>query len=340
VPIPVPDLSEPTTVIEESFTLPQGANPGRLAVRTLYKAGAADRMRDTLESSSPAERARKYLNFYAQDFPAVRALHPPSVEDARDADTLSVSEEYELPDFWSRGRRQLHAWPIGEKLELPETSLRTSPLEVQHPIHIVYRLRFEPGLAASDLLPDTEVKDETFRFSRHTESTPTSVVITYDYRSLQDFVAATGVRKHLESVEAARTRLRYDVARDSMVGPAGAVPAAAGEDREAQLLVAGLAAIFGAVVTYSAFSRWRQGRQQAAFARTRSFSSGAAPETAIPISDPSEREAILSSRRCPCGSAVADPGHAAKLRYDARTLTVITRVCGGCGQTQFLYFST
>ena len=95
--IPFPPPATPSTDVVETYQLPAGAGPLKLDVISVYRADQADAMRGDLASKSTAEFEKKYLAYYADMYPGLRARTPVQVEDDRRADILTIREAYELP---------------------------------------------------------------------------------------------------------------------------------------------------------------------------------------------------------------------------------------------------
>jgi hypothetical protein len=339
IPIPVPTAEQPTTVVEETYVLPAADEPARLHVQTTYSGRDADEMRATLESTSPAERARNYLNFYAHRDEGVRALHAPQVADTREANVLTTTEDYELPAFWRGGKQRFNAWPVSDRLHRPETRLRTHPLRVEHPVHVRYRLGLESKLLPSEVPTDVDIAGPAMRFSLRSERSPKGLFVTYDYRSLADSVAAASVRTHLQKIGDIAGNLDYAVDRSSL-SALGPRRLRAAESFDADVWWAIALISVGTVVTIgtlNGLARRRQHRRLVAFVRVDRFASGAAPETAWRVAGAAELARTLAALRCACGAACADVQRS-ECRYDGRLLTVIANSCGQCGAAETLYF--
>ncbi len=95
--IPFPPPSAPTTDVVETYQLPAGPGPMKLDVTSVYRADQADTMRGELASKSTAEFEKKYLAYYVDMYPGLRARVPVEVDDDRSADILTTREAYELP---------------------------------------------------------------------------------------------------------------------------------------------------------------------------------------------------------------------------------------------------
>jgi hypothetical protein len=328
-PIPAALPTEPTTEIEETYTLPAKGRATVLSVRTVYRGADADAIRAQLDAVSAAERARQYLNFYAQSDAGVRALHPPKVDDAREDNVVTLTEGYELPDFWGPEGRTLSAWSIAQRLSRPQTTLRTQPLAVEHPVRTRHRLTV---VTASPFTapPDADVGGDAFRITRRSERRPDRLSLVYEYRSLGDEVPASGLRAHLAKIDEADGELAYTIAPPALRA-LGGLDASPGVSWTAY----GVGGLVAALVAAGPIRRWRRRR---AYARAQAWARGAAPESAIPVGHPDEIAAALARARCPCGAVLEGHGERSGFRYDGRTMTVVARPCPSCRSMQTRYF--
>lgn len=332
VPIPIERPKEPTVVIEESYTLPKGDAPGRLAVRTSYQGLEADRMRSWIDSESKADRSKAYLNYYASTDAKVRALHDPTFADDREANRVAVAEDYEIPGFWKDdGGRWFEAWRIDDELRRPSTTQRTRPLLVNDPVFVRHRLRLQ-GPDLPRRIPDPlTIKAGAFEFTRKSERADGAVVLTYDYRSTRDVVPADAVPEHLKNIAAVDDAVDYYVDADALV-------AGGGPPRALRWLAF---AIIAAVVGFALVGMVqvnRLSRRRQAFAGRVAPMAGAAPDRALPVADIPALEARLAAAPCRCGRAFNAPAERSSFTYDGRPMTVTSRRCDGCGAEEAVYF--
>lgn len=60
-------------------------------------------------------------------------------------------------------------------------------------------------------------------------------------------------------------------------------------------------------------------------------------ETALSFADEADLVSALPRSPCACGEQLGEPDEREALRYDGRTMTVVSRRCGACGAVQTLY---
>lgn len=336
VPIPTPVAPDATSIVEETFTLPTTAHPGQLRVESTYRGRDADAMRVELDSMSQSERARKYLNFYAQRDATIRASRPPRIKDDRDLNVITVMEDYEIPDFWDHAVRDFHAWTIADELRRPATRLRAAPIQIRHPTHVRYRLRLASELLPPEMPRDTTIERPAFQFTVRSERAGQVASVLYDYRTKASSVAPGDIRAYLDGLDEIDQQLGYRIERGTL-----ALSPTANDDHGVRVfaVVGGLLGVgITAWATVAGVGSWRRSRRRAAFARAVRFESGHAPYTALRVADQEELDLCLRTIGCACGRPLAGLGERTECRYDGRLMTVVARECPGCTHTQTLYF--
>jgi transglutaminase-like putative cysteine protease len=334
VPIPRAAPTLPTTIVEETYTAPPAGGAGRLEVLTTYTGADADRTRAGLDSQSADERARGYLNFYARRNRGIRAEAPPVVTDVRATNVVTVTERYELPQFWDEGLRRFRAWPVLDALQKPETTLRSQPLGVTHPQRLRYRVRLR-GLAAPPDAPDLAVvEDAAFRFSRSGERSGGALTLTWDYETRADSVAPAAVANHLGHIDDVYGELDYTLDETAPLAHADG-----NGSGSTGAWLAGFACLAGVAFWLRVGVPWQRNRKRRrAFGRLLQYPSGATPETALRAPTTVAATDRVRQMACACGAGAFDDGHWSTFRYDGRVMSVFARECAACRQTQTVYF--
>ncbi|MEO8360653.1 MAG: DUF3857 domain-containing protein [Vicinamibacteria bacterium] len=335
-PIALPEAAEPTTVVEETYTAPASGKAGQLRVLTTYTREDADDIRSAIESESPSERASGYLNFYARRHSRIRALVPPAVHDSRETNVITVAERYELPDFWSKGERWMRAWPVVDRVTKPSTTLRGSPLQVEHPVRLRYRVKLEgPGVELDPPEPDV-ITDSAFSYSRSAQTEDGGLIMTYDYASKADHVAVADVPAYLGHIDDLYDSAGYEIEHSG--GAIGARPSRLPQGPRsspwAGALVFGLLLI---ALTWLAASSLHSRRRRAAFAGPSRYGAGVSPETALRVETEMELRARMDSLSCACGGRMWGEAEWTACRYEERKMSIVARRCGRCGETQSIY---
>jgi len=209
--------------------------PVGMRVVTTYEGGEAEDQRDELAESTPADLQRRYLEYYADDYPGIAVAAPLRIEDDRRHNRLVISESYAITGFAGatdkEGRHT--AWiatpDVDELLKDPGSARRGSPLALDFPKEI--------SQATEVLLPepwelqasDARVDDPAFRFRRsvHPDADRRRVLIQDEYRTLADEVAAKDLPRYTANLAKARGELGYSLSWSDDLPPplAGIAPA-------------------------------------------------------------------------------------------------------------------
>ncbi|HSD29792.1 MAG TPA: transglutaminase domain-containing protein, partial [Vicinamibacteria bacterium] len=331
--IPPAHRADPTLLVEESYSVGAAGMPARLAVTTTCRGPDADERRQALARVSKPERAERYLNHYAREDPAVRALSAPAFRDDREANVLVEEEHYELPGFWTEGRHDFYAWAVGGELRRPASALRSTPLAVKHPVHLEHKLTIELP-EPLDIEPHRQVvRSPGFSLGSRSEVLGRRVTLTYSYRSLDSAVPASETRRHLDAIDKAERALGY------RVDLSWRRPASARDEREPGSgwwgvgLLAAAAAGLGGLGLRSAR---RRARAQSVKTLPR-LSPGDSP--AEPLhSAPDGLVAYFALRQCACGArGRLVETERQPVTYDGQSLEVATCRCESCGNEHALY---
>lgn len=326
----------PTTLVEETYVAPRTSQSARLSVKTTYTGRDADRMRAELEWQPADARARGYLNFYARRNPGLRTLAPPEVEDRRAANVITVEEQYEVPQFWDDGGRWFDAWPVTDRLTKPSTTVRTQPLGVDHPVSVRYRLRVEGLGAAPDLPGAATVSDGAFRFTRSGVWNGDALVLTYDLETLADSVPLNGLAAHFAHIDQVDQDVNFYVTE---TGPRAASAGGAPGDARAAAWVSAFVCLGVLSLGLRVGVPWLRGRRRRrVFVERQRYPLGASPETALRAADAEGASERLQALACACGAPIHGAPQWTNFRYDGRVMTVASRECGACRQTQTVYF--
>jgi hypothetical protein len=205
--------------ISATYTAKDFAAPADLDVVAVYSGAAADDMRAKLATKSAGELARDEINRYAADAPNIAAAAPPSIDDDRLRNVVTLRERYAIRGLWRDGLWTYVPREIEKHLQRPEQIVRSMPLTVDFPldveetmtIHLPARLR----VAAQGMLLTTPA----FRYERRVDVDGRTIVVRDALRSLADSVPAARVAEHVALLnDTARTLGVTISARRAAVG--------------------------------------------------------------------------------------------------------------------------
>jgi transglutaminase-like putative cysteine protease len=345
VPIGDPRPKTATYDVDETYTLPPppGGSTARLDVVTTYRGDDADDMRAKLANTSAAELGRRYLNYYAETFPDVRALGDPSFEDDAAANVIVAREQYDLPGFWKDGARDLAPWAMDSYLETPRFSRRQKPLAVSFPEHDAQHIHVKGGDWQPEVPEPMDARDETVHFHSASHLKDGVLTLDYEYEALTDSVPAAKVPAHLALLERVRKDWSYTVqasSGESSTAPEKATPArrATQQTWRIRWVLLGAIAVSAVVGMARGLVLWLRRRS---FRRRATLEQGEAPTRPIVVSNEAEIDAQVRKARCACKARLArapSTPPVSELKLGDRTVQAVPVACEGCGQGRRLYF--
>ncbi len=193
--------------------------PASLTVTTVFEGNAAEDLRGKLAVETRESMQKSYLDFYIRYYPKIVVANPISVLDEKAANRLTVTEQYDIPDFWQRpeGKAQREASAFVPEVSIylrrPEIASRNSPLALRHPIEFTQTTDIRlPKIKWSFKQKKYSVSDPAFDYQRQVLfDGGDSLSITDRYQSKSDFVALADVPKFAANVNQARDNLDYDI---------------------------------------------------------------------------------------------------------------------------------
>ena len=190
--------------------------PVRYDVRTTYRGGSADMMRDKLGNGEPAELQRSYLNFYATSYPGIRVAAPFEVQDDPRANTVVVTEHYSVKDFWpddGKGAHQarFHAPEIDNELQAPAEPIRSMPLALHGPQSVREHVRVQLPLAWPDHKMDQAVSDDAFKLHKSVRVHGRELDTDYVLEITKDQIGASAVADFAAHIGKAQDLLGFSL---------------------------------------------------------------------------------------------------------------------------------
>jgi transglutaminase-like putative cysteine protease len=327
--------SESRTVINETYTALRFDAPALLEVATTYYGGNADGMRALLAEESVAELGRAYLNHYSQIDAAVTSEGVPKISDDQNANALTITEKYSIPDFWDNRSRHFVSDAIRKKLARPVVLRRLMPLAIPYPLNVttIAQVHLPKALFHPDddsgRIDNTYMQLEyNYAFNRDT------LKLQYHLRTLQDNVPVEQVAGYLKDLDRMRDAIQFDIS------PQDPSEAEGGTGVKAILGIF----LFGGLILLIA----KAGRKYRSKAdrslntkKTERAAAGTAPETAIRVANGAAMANHLKALSCECGNALHKDDRAVQKEmatFDGRRLVIIHLQCDNCARTQAMYF--
>jgi hypothetical protein len=191
--------------------------PVAFSVETTTFGEEAETLRATLASTSLDDLQKRYLNFYANDYPHISVAAPLQVRDDKAANRIVTTEHYLIADFASPATdragkvARFFASDIYALLRDPEVTIRKAPLALAYPQDFSEHTEI--------LLPEdwpikpsvTTVDDPAFHFERSIRLEGLRLVITQHFQALADTIAADDMHRYLAHLARAREGVGYEL---------------------------------------------------------------------------------------------------------------------------------
>lgn len=223
VPMRPDDAPPHRREINVTFDLTKGMDqPAGFSITTTNEGLLAEQVRAQLASGSMEVLQKNYLNYYATRYPGVRTTAPIRIDDDAATNRITISESYEIPDFWPRNdamkRREagIRVPEIEDLLRPPDSAIRHAPLPLSPPFELsmTTQVRLHEALHID---PDNlGVTDEHFRFRRDISADGLVLTLKDHYWSLRDHVMPANLARYTASLGLARNASAYMLYRNDV----------------------------------------------------------------------------------------------------------------------------
>ncbi|MDP2870215.1 DUF3857 domain-containing protein [Methyloversatilis sp.] len=200
--------------------------PARLTVTTTSEGREAEEARNLLATTSPDALQKQYLNYYARYYAGLRVAQAMAISDDTGHNRITVSEYYEIPDFWplaedgSRREASFYSPEVMDLLRLPSSTVRHSPVALAPPLDVT--------LVTEVLLPEswpikaetTRIDDAHFTLERRIGGDDRRLILTDHFRSHVDHVKMDAIPSYVANLERARNALGYRLFHHMNLPPA------------------------------------------------------------------------------------------------------------------------
>jgi transglutaminase-like putative cysteine protease len=206
IPYPSPDAAGQE--ITSTYQLKDYTSPASLTVKTVFRGGDADDNRAYFASNNRKEIQKNYLNFYSRLYAGITESAAVEVEDARALNLRTVTEHYQIPNFWSTNAAQkhyeanFHADALYSRLSDPQVRVRKMPLFIPHPLKVEQNVIIH--LPDSEWnLPNTNrnLANEAFAFHFERNFSGAKVQLHYTLETLTNQIPAVKVATYLKDRE-------------------------------------------------------------------------------------------------------------------------------------------
>ena len=331
--IPRPAAGSRSISIVESYVGGQG-EPVTLNVATTYQGADADEVRYGLSTESLADLSKEYLNYYADAMPSITANGLPAVRDDPVKNTIVVTENYLINDFWKNKAHGFLADKVYVELDKHGLSQRTLPLKIKYPLSIEQTILVNLG-PGYDFPTGNEVfSDDALRFEAKAYKNGAQFVLHCSLKTFADSLQVDKIQNHLRVLDEARGLAGFELAQGPTTPHFSAgltIP----------FLLFLVFVLFGGGFVVFRLLRDNSNVRAKDFAEKLKVDPGTTAETALQVSSNEQLESMSRQFQCRCGRKAFDPAKPPlqeRFTYDGEKLVGLRFVCEACGMSSDLYF--
>lgn len=184
------------TDVEEHFHVAAYGEPVGFKVVTRYFGRAADSLRASFQRNARVDTAENYVSFYRNTYPGLRQLALPDSEDDLESNIFTVTETYEIDDFFTREDESdpdfhtiLRAALIDDARTETGNLDRVAPHRLPHPLNISQTIHLTlPGPATFEA-EDIRIENTSASYHQTVAHKRNKLIIRHRYQTLRDHVA-------------------------------------------------------------------------------------------------------------------------------------------------------
>ncbi len=207
--------SPPDIETHELFTLHDYSGTASFDVISIYTGKQANEQRIIFSKNPHQTISSQYLHYYTHQFPNITLAHKIDYSDNAISNTITISEHYNITQFWQQKRNKLYTTMHGTALKsytiLPQIINRKTPINIEHPLHIqhIARIKFPDPIQFSIADNLFTLKDAAFSFQRQTNYTHQTLEVHYQYITKQDTVMPYRMSEYVVNLNSLNENLYY-----------------------------------------------------------------------------------------------------------------------------------
>jgi len=223
--IPLQDSGQ--VVAKELFTIKDIYGPAKLDVVTTYSGSFADDIRNQINSTNLAELQNSYLKFYNDFYRGTRPRDSLKIEDDDKRGIVVTHEYYTIDKLWSMEngdwKSEFDGLLIHSILRNPKEHDRKMPLAQTYPARYTEEVEVRLPESWNFHKSPLEIKSPAFSYSSFMKGSEMTLVMKFEYKALQDFVAPENAPKYFEELDRLKNNLGYQLSKklenESIVKP-------------------------------------------------------------------------------------------------------------------------
>lgn len=263
--------------------------------------------------------------------------------DDPEAETFTLTEQYEVPNFYKDDAHEFVTFAIEDDLTWPPEGERVRPLAVLHPLHVHERIEWETTapLKATAFEPGQSTHGRAFLLETSTNVSDGKLVLEWTLRNRADRIQPTAFAAHRKATQAAFETTSYTVKAGSKPAP-GVMVATTGHELFNLVGIGFLVVVAMGIVTWftAANERWDRLKARVRIDRFSAMHKGSDGELA---SQPALLDSLQAGAKlfttpvCPRNHLWPPPVESGTVRLGDERVTVLTRRCPVCDAREDRY---
>ena len=195
-----------TVDINELITTADYFSAVEWQITTVFSGLEAESIRARIASSGLNSLARAYLNYYAKIYPNIRPIVPLQVSDNKEANEVTLTEYYTVPDYWTldegKAQFELYSGYLDNYVKSPSTIQRKDPywlhwlLEVNHTVNI----QFPENIDFTEFSNKT-IDNEYLFFSANSSYEARVLSYSTKYYNKRDYIEAKDTALFIDALD-------------------------------------------------------------------------------------------------------------------------------------------
>lgn len=191
-----------------------------LKIITTYSNNYADDYRANLSEDGIDSYEKTYLDYYVGVYPGLTLKKPLKVEDNEEENIITVTEDYEIKNFWAKDesdKSKLSAFFYGDLIEDELVSLkkyRDVPLSTVYPSNIDQEIVVILPFVANVKPENVNIDNENYRFLYSAHSKLDTLYLSYYFQNFKPVLETNSLEQYIKDKKEIKNTISYGIYYD------------------------------------------------------------------------------------------------------------------------------
>jgi transglutaminase-like putative cysteine protease len=188
-----------------------------LKVITTYSNNYADDYRANLNEDGVDSYEKTYLDYYVGIYPGLTLKKPLQVDDDEEDNVITVTEDYEIKNFWTKddsNKKKLSAYFYGDLIEDELVSLkkyRDAPLSIIYPSNIDQEITVILPFASNVERENVKIDNENYRFLFSANSKMDTLHLSYYFQNFKPVLETNSLEQYILDKKEIKNAVAYGI---------------------------------------------------------------------------------------------------------------------------------